>query len=258
MKLPYIGLGTWELREEECTRIVQLALELGYRHVDTAYSYRNHAAIGKAIKGYDRNGLYITSKIAIEEEVDLTNIDESVQKACERALKELSTDYLDLYLIHAPYQGYPLEEIFSAMERLIDQGKVDKVGVSNYTTHHLKDLKRVGYTPFANQVEYHPYLNQEELFGYCLENQIKLVSFRSFGKGKLLNEEPTFDHLGIKYNKSAAQVILRWLIQKGIPAIPKASSEKHLKENLDVFDFSLTETEMSLLDGMNRNQRYCR
>lgn len=257
MELPQIGLGTWDLRGEECTKVVQLALSVGYRHIDTAYIYDNHEAIARAIQGFDRSKLFITSKLAVNEQIDMTNPELSVQKACERALRELKIAFLDLYLIHSPDRSFPLETIFQSMEKLIAQGKVSKVGVSNYTIHHLQDLTR-GNHPFANQIEFHPYLNQQTLLDYCRAHQIKVISYRPFGKGKLLKEEPVFNAIGSKYHKTGAQVILRWLIQKEIAVIPKASSEDHLKENLDVFDFSLSPDEMFTLDHLDQNKRYCR
>jgi 2,5-diketo-D-gluconate reductase B len=257
MDLPQIGLGTWELRGEECTKVVKLALELGYQHIDTAHIYQNHQAIKKAVKGYDRNKLYITSKIALQEQVSVAKPRESVKNACEHALRELGMDYLDLYLIHRPDPGFPLDEIFLAMEDLIAHGKIVKAGVSNYNVHYLQDLHKAGCTPFANQVEFHPYLYQKELLNYCNRYRIKLISFRPFGKGKLLREEPLFHAIGEKYNKTGAQVILRWLIQKEIPVIPKASSKKHLLENLELFDFSLTKSEMRQLDSLHKDKRYC-
>ena len=258
MELPEIGLGTWELRGDECTRAVQLALELGYRHIDTAHLYQNHRAIQKAIAGFDREKIYITSKLSLEEQVNPADIERSVQKACEQALRELGVDFLDLYLIHAPNRQYPLNEIFMAMQRLADVGKIHKAGVSNYNMHHLEDLRHFGCTPFANQVEFHPCLNQKELLDYCRSHQIKLIAFRPFGKGKMLSEEPLFDLIGAKYQKSGAQVILRWFVQKKIPVIPKASSIQHLRDNLEVFDFVLTEKEMAQLDALDQQKRYCR
>ncbi len=258
MELPEIGLGTWDLRGHECTKVVRLALDLGYRHIDTAHLYENHEAVAEGIKGNDRNGIYITSKLALSEQVDPHKPELSVEKACHRALKELKTDYLDLYLIHAPDRTFPLEAIFGAMEKLVAQKKVRRVGVSNYTVHHLQDLEKAGYRPFANQVEFHPYLNQQALLDYCDAHEIKLISYRPFGKGKLLSEESLFSRIGARHGKSGAQVILRWLVQKEIPVIPKASSERHLKDNLEVFDFSLTREEMAQLDGLDKNKRYCR
>lgn len=257
MELPLIGLGTWELRGVECTRVVQSALDLGYQHLDTAHIYENHQAIRKAIQGRDRTRLYLTSKIAAGDQVNPANVKDSVRKACEQALQELGTDYLDLYLIHFPNRAVPLEQVFLSMEALREEGKIIRAGVSNYTIHHLEDLRKAGGKPFANQVEFHPYLDQKELLDYCRAHQIRLISFRSFGKGKLLKEEPLFDAIGSKYHKTGAQVILRWLIQQEIAVIPKTTSPKHLKQNLEIFDFSLTEEEMKKLSDLNQNKRYC-
>jgi len=258
MKLPLIGLGTWNLKGEECIKAVRLAWELGYRHFDTAHVYQNHEAVGKAIEGFPRDQMYITSKIALEEQMDPKHVDRSVQNACERALQELGLDYLNLYLIHSPNRSFPLDQIFQSMQRLMEQGKVQQVGVSNYTVHHLEDLAKAGFTPFANQVEFHPYLYQESLLDYCRSHQIQLISYRPFGIGVLLKEEPLFDQIGRKHQKTGAQVILRWLIQKDICTIPKASSRKHLEENLQIFDFTLLESEVSALDRLHRGKRYCK
>lgn len=258
MRLPLIGLGTWDLRGEECARVVRLALELGYRHIDTAYIYQNHQAIRSALQGFSRDQVYLTSKLALEEQVDIGRIGGSIQSACENALQELGVDYLDLYLIHSPNRSFPLDRVFQSMNRLIEQGKVRKIGVSNYTARHLKDLEKTGLVPFANQVEFHPYLYQKELLEVCRSNHIQLISYRPFGKGKLLKEEPLFDQMGSRYKKTGAQVILRWLIQKEICVVPKASSQQHLEENLDIFDFTLTDEEMSTLDKLHRGKRFCR
>lgn len=260
MDIPLIGLGTWNLRGEECVNVVQNALEVGYRHIDTAHVYENHQAIAKGIFNaqIDRNQLYITSKLAINEQVDPDNIDLSIDQACDKALEELNTTYLDLYLIHAPNRSYPLDRIFKSMQRLIGKKKVRQIGVSNYTIHHLQDLAEAHGHPYANQVEFHPYLNQRDLLSYCRLHQIKLVSFRPFGKGKLLSEEPLFAAIGAEYGKSGAQVILRWLIQKEIPVIPKASSVIHLRENFEVFDFNLSPEEMHKIDSIHQSKRYCR
>ncbi len=257
MQLPQIGLGTWELRGKECVKAVKLALELGYRHIDTAHVYENHEAIQEVLEGFDRKKLYITSKIAVDVQVDTESPEKSVKKACERALKELGTDYLDLYLIHWPDRNFPLDRVFQTMLDLAEEGKILKAGVSNFNIHHLEDLRKAGAVPFANQVEFHPLLNQKELFDYCQKAQIQLISFRPFGKGKLLKEDKRFDLLGRKYGKTGAQVILRWLIQKGIPVIPKASSEEHLRENLQIFDFALEPEEMAAIESYHQNKRYC-
>jgi diketogulonate reductase-like aldo/keto reductase len=257
MHIPPIGLGTWELRGKECTEIVKEALELGYRHIDTAHSYENHRAIQEGMEGYERGDLFLTSKIALEEEVEKKAITASVEKACSRALRELGTDYLDLYLIHWPYEDFPLEEIYSSLEKLVQQGKAKRVGVSNFGIRFLDRLRKVGLHPSANQVEFHPYLYQKELLDYCLRHHIQLIAYRPFGKGKLLREEPLFKTLGEEYGKTGAQVVLRWLFQMGIPAVPKASSAKHLKENLEIFDFELSAAEMKKIGALHKNKRYC-
>lgn len=255
-KIPEIGLGTWDLRGSECTKAVKHALEMGYRHIDTAHVYENHGAIAKGIAGFDRHELFITSKISLENQLDPKHVEQSVEKACDLALKELKTDYLDLYLIHWPDAGLPIAAAFKTMEYLIDKGKINKAGVSNFTIHHLEDFRKEGCWPAANQVEFHPYLYQKDLLEYCKAHKIQLVAYRPFGKGKLLGE-PLLGKIGEAHGKTGAQVVLRWLIQHGIPAIPKASSEEHMRANLAIFDFKLSDAEMQQLNALNRNERFC-
>ncbi len=244
--IPLIGLGTYLLKGEEGTRTVRYALELGYRHIDTAHVYENHLAIHKAIKDFPREQLYITSKMLLEQG--------SAFDTCDLALKELGIDYLDLYLIHWPDHAFPMRKTGEEMMELKAKGKIKEWGVSNFNEHHLEDLK---LPVFANQVEFHPYLYQKKLLDYCLAHQIKLVAYRPFGKGELL-KDPLFGDIGKKYNKTGSQVILRWITQKHIPVIPKASSMKHLKENLHIFDFELSDEDLATIDNLNRNQRFCK
>lgn len=257
LPLPRIGLGTWDLRGEDCVKAIQMALDLGYRHIDTAHLYQNHQEVARAIRGFDRKKLFITTKLDIGEQVDPKNPEISVQKACEKVLRELNTDYVDLYLIHYPDRNFPLDSIYRSMVKLIEQKKILRAGVSNYTIHHLQDLANAGYVPFVNQVEFHPYLNQQALLDYCRSHKIELMSYRSLGKGKLLSEDPIFVTIGTKYHKTGAQVLLRWLIEKGISVIPKASSAEHLRENIEIFDFSLASEDMATLDSLDKKKRYC-
>jgi len=257
MELPLIGLGTYKLLDSKCTDVIKLALELGYKHIDTAFVYENHQAIGKGLKGVPRSSFFLTSKLSLSNQIDVKDLKGSVYKACQNALKELDTDYLDLYLIHVPNLDYPILDVFYEVQRLSEKGVIKHPGVSNYTIPLLKNLISQGLHPFANQVEFHPYLNQKELLDYCNGYNIKLISYRSFGKGELLDDEPLFDKIGAKYNKTGAQVILRWLYEKNIPTIPKASSKKHLKENLDILDFSLSQEENKEIDSLNKDKRYC-
>jgi 2,5-diketo-D-gluconate reductase B len=257
MKLHLIGLGTWHLKGHECTQIVKHALELGYRHIDTALNYENHEAIQKGIHHFDRSQLYITSKVALDQHLDPNNLLDSVEESCDLALKQLGTDYLDLYLIHWPLRKFPLSEIFRRMEDLVRKGKIKKAGVSNFNSHHIQDLLTDGCKPFANQVEFHPYLYQKELWEYCKLQHIQLIAYRPFGKGVLL-EDPILQKIAAHHNKNASQVILRWLIQKEIPTIPRTASKEHLAENIAIFDFSLSDDEMEKIDKLNQNQRFCK
>lgn len=256
LKIPLIGLGTYKLLGDDCVKVIKEALEIGYRHFDTAHVYENHKAVGKGLKGSDREQLFITSKLSIDQ-VDDKKITESVNKACERALNELGMDYLDLYLIHWPDHKRPLVEIFRAVQGLVERGKVRHVGVSNYTIHHMQDLLDAQLRIECNQVEFHPFLYQKELLEFCNKHEICLEAHRTFGKGKLLEVEPLFEEIGKKYGKSGAQVILRWCVQRNIPVIPKASTKKRLEENWAIFDFVLSEKEMGMLDRLNKNHRYC-
>ncbi len=256
MDIPILGLGTYDLRNKECTKIVQEALKVGYRHIDTAQVYGNHKAIGKGLQGFERSELFVTSKFLLEQ-INPKKAETSVQKACNRALKELGLEYLDLYLIHWPDRTFPISEVLKTMEALVSAGKVRHIGVSNFTVHHLKDLHRDGCRPEANQVEFHPYLYQKPLLEYCRRHKIQLIAYRPFGKGKLL-KDALLKELGDQHQRSPAQIILRWLVQHKIPTIPKASSIEHLKENFAIFDFALSHAEMQKLDSLHRNLRFCK
>lgn len=255
MQIPLIGLGTYNLSGEEGAKIIRLALDIGYRHIDTAHAYGNHRDIKKGIKEFERSKLFITSKFTLEQ-IDLNNIAASVEESCDLALKELDIDYLDLYLIHWPNHELPLAKIFKAIEKLVEKGKIRKAGVSNFNEHHLSDLLKAGCIPSFNQIEFHPFLYQKSLLSFCNKHTIQIVAYRPLGKGQLI-KEPLFEKIGHKYKKNSAQVILRWIVQKGIPAIPKASSEKHLRENFEIFDFNLSSEEMQQIDALNRNERFC-
>jgi 2,5-diketo-D-gluconate reductase B len=253
--LPLLGLGTWLLKGKECTDAVHSALEMGYKLIDTAHAYENHTEIAKALKGFKREGFFLTSKFWLDQ-VDDAHVSTSIEKACKQALKELHVDYLDLYLMHWPDRKRPLEKMVSAMLELQKKGWVRAIGVSNFTIHHLQDLLDAGLQVQVNQVEFHPYLYQKELWDFCKKHQIVLQSYRPLGKGTLVEEEP-FVKLAKKHHRTPAQIILAWLMQKKIPVITKSSSKKHLQENLEAQNLSLTPEEMKILDHLNKNQRFC-
>lgn len=252
-EIPLIGLGTYLLEGSRCRSSIKEALKIGYRHFDTAFAYHNHKEVGEAIARFNRDELFITSKFFLDR---LTHKEGSVEAICDQALKELNLDYLDLMLIHWPDQNYPMSEVFAELWKMVEKGKVRQPGVSNFTEHHLQDLYNDGLEVPYNQVELHPYLTQKKLLSFCRANGTRVIAFRPFGKGALVHEE-TLGQIGSKHGKTATQVILRWLIQQEIPVIPKASSENHIRENFDVSDFQLDESEMRAIDGLNRDFRFC-
>lgn len=248
--IPCFGLGTWQLEGKACEQAVKTALQLGYSHIDTAEIYGNQKEIGKAIKDFDRSKLFITSKVWID---NLRFAD--VLKACNSTLKDLQTDYLDLYLIHWPNKKIKLKETFSALKYLIDEGKVKSAGVSNFTIKHIEDALTVSEIPIVcNQVEFHPYLYQMELLDFCKSKKIVLTAYSPLGRKKVL-EDKTIVEISKKYGKTPAQICLNWVLQKGIVAIPKASGKQHLLENLGALSFELKKEDIQKIDSIKKTER---
>ena len=251
-EMPVLGLGTWPLKGAECTEVVKKALQLGYRHIDTAADYENHKDIGRALQesGLERSELFITSKVS---RGDL-RYDDFLQ-AAERILIELAVDYLDLLLIHWPNKEIPLEETLRAMARLKEEGKVRSLGVSNFTEAHIR--KAMDIFPdliSVNQVEFHPYLYQKGLLDFCRAHDIVLTAYSPLAQGKIFRDD-RIRVLTEKYGFSAAQLVLKWLLEKGIVVIPKASSPGHLKDNLDVLNLEIGPEVLAELDNMDENLR---
>ncbi len=251
LEIPVLGLGTWELTGSTCEEIVEEALILGYRHIDTAEAYGNEERIGRALDAaaVDRDELFITSKVFR----DNLRADE-VAHACRASLDRLGTDYLDLYLIHWPNPEVPLEETVNALKQLVVDDLVRGWGVCNFTASHLTGLTPLG-RPATNQVELHPYLVQDELDRACWKRGIPITAYSPLGRGRLADDE-VLGEIGGSHGKTAAQVALRWSIQRGRIVIPKASSRPHLVENLDVFDFELGDDELDRIDGLDRGVRF--
>lgn len=246
VRIPKIGLGTWQNTGTECSKTVEAALDAGYRHIDTAQAYDNEQAVGDGIAqaDIDRENIFLTTKVW------RSNLRyEDVLESVHESLDNLHVDYVDLVLIHWPHPRIPLEETLEALSELHDEGVVKSIGVSNFTRSQLEEARRISEPPIvANQVLYHPYTDQSELQQYCAANGLALTAYSPLARGDVLSEE-TLERIGRQYDKSAAQVALRWLIQQeGVVAIPKASSKSHLEQNLDVFDFSLTDAEMAQID----------
>ena len=247
-KVPALGLGTWRLSGEECRRAVERALTLGYRHIDTAQMYRNEDEVGKGMQssGVNREEVFLTTKVW-PSDFSYKRIIETTRES----LKRLRTDRVDLLLMHWPSQGVPLEETLSAMRELQEEGSVRHIGVSNFPPSMVEDATRHAEI-FCNQVEYHPYQAQDDLLEQAKEMDYLLTAYRPLSKGTILNDE-TLQEIAEAHVKTPAQVALRWLIQQEkVAAIPKATSEDHLKSNLDVFDFELSEEEMERIFGLSR------
>ncbi|WP_409276038.1 aldo/keto reductase [Neobacillus sp. SCS-31] len=256
VKMPWFGLGVYKVQEgDEVIRAVKAAIKNGYRSIDTAAVYKNEEGVGKAINealeenGLSREGLFITSKVWNSDQGY-----ESTLEAYETSLKKLGLDYLDLYLIHWAVKG-KYKETWRALETLYKEGRVKAIGVSNFHIHHLEDLlKDAEIKPMINQVEYHPQLAQRELHAFCREQGIQLEAWSPLAHGKLLENE-TLKEIAGKYNKSVAQVILRWDLQNKVVTIPKSIKEHRIIENAAIFDFEVSQDDMEKINSLNEDRR---
>lgn len=294
---PALGLGTWKIPLERTPDIISTAVQLGYRHLDCACDYGNEAAVGAGLERVfrqtpcRREELWITSKLW-----NTYHDPRHVRAACERSLRDLGVDYLDLYLVHFPIAlefvpfdlryppGWfhdpkaaapalqpariPIAETWGAMEELVRAGLVKQIGVCNFGTSLLRDLlSSARVRPSVLQVELHPYLTQEKLLRYCRLEKIAVTAFSPLGApsyfslGMAKPEESALDHrtvhaIAVRLGRTPAQVILRWGLQRGTAIIPKTANVNRLKENLEVFDFALSSADMMALSGLNQNRRF--
>uniref|UniRef100_UPI00313CEABB aldo/keto reductase n=2 Tax=Bacillus sp. OTU2372 TaxID=3043858 RepID=UPI00313CEABB len=254
VKMPWLGFGVFKVQEgEEVVNSVKTALEVGYRSIDTAAIYQNEEGVGKAIaeSNVPREELFVTTKVWNGDQGY-----ESTLAAFQTSLNKLGLDYLDLYLIHWPVPSKGLYvETWKALEKLYKDGRVRAIGVSNFNVNHLEDLlANCEIKPMVNQVEYHPVFNQKELHDFCKKNEIQLEAWSPLMQGSLLND-PVLVEIANKYNKSTAQVILRWDIQTGVVTIPKSIKPHRIAENADIFDFELTQEDLNQISTLNQNQR---
>ncbi|MCU4924568.1 aldo/keto reductase [Halobacteria archaeon AArc-dxtr1] len=241
--IPVLGFGTARMTGEECRRAVEAALEVGYRHIDTAQMYDNEAAVGDAIAAsdVDREDVWVTTK------VNTGNLAaEAVRESTRRSLDRLGLSTADLLLIHAPRPHTPVSETIGAMNELQADGAVAHIGVSNFSRDQLDRAREHSETPIVtNQVKYHPYHHQDDLLEYCAENGICLTAYSPLAEGAVPGDD-RLAAIGESHGKSAAQVALRWLLQQpAVAAIPKAASREHIETNADVFDFELSNDEMA-------------
>ncbi len=255
VKIPSIGFGTWQAQDgEESYNATLAALKCGYKHIDTAAVYGNEESIGKAIKdsGIDRKELFITTKLwngvrGYNETIEAFNI----------SMNKLGLDYVDLYLIHWPnplkYRNNWQEmnkESWRAMEHLVEAGKIKAIGVSNFLVHHLEELfKTAKIKPTVNQIKLFPGLNQQEVVDYCKNKNVLLEAYSPFGTGKIF-DSPELKVLALKYNKSIAQICVRYSLQKGFLPLPKSVTPSRIVENKEVFDFELSNEDMEILNNL--------
>jgi 2,5-diketo-D-gluconate reductase A len=249
VEMPILGFGVFQVTDlAECERSVLDAINTGYRLIDTAASYRNEEAVGNAVKssGVRREELFITTKLWIQ-----SNGYEGTKRAFEASLKKLQLDYLDLYLIHQPYGDVHGE--WRAMQELYQEGKVRAIGVSNFHPDRLMDLIiHNEVVPAINQVETHPFQQQIETQQFLQENNVQIQSWGPFAEGKNnLFQNELLLSIGSKYGKTIAQVVLRWLIQRGVVAIPKSVRKERMEENFNIFDFSLSAADMEAIKTLD-------
>ena len=252
LSIPSIGLGTWELRGRKCRRVVREALELGYRHIDTAAMYENESEVGSGIvdSGVDRKEVLLTTKINT---IEVNN--EGIVDAFHKSLSDLKTDYVDLLLIHWPTFSTSLGDMLEIMYGIKESQKARAIGVSNFNTTLLNECARLGFEDiYCNQVEYHPFLSQEILLKKMNEMDVIPVAYCPICRGDVAKDSVIIE-LSEKYNKTPAQVTLRWLIQQQSVAIPKTAKLERLKENIDIYDFEIDDQDMTRIHSLARGQR---
>ena len=255
VQIPVIGLGTWQTPDDETGyQAVLSALQLGYRHIDTAQGYRNEDIVGRAVKDSDipREEIFITSKL-----VNPNHGYDKTMRSFEGTLEQLGTDYVDLFLIHWPN---PLQyrktwqqtnaETWKAFEELYRAGKIRAIGVSNFRQHHIDEImKTAEIAPMVNQIRLCPGETQDELVAYCKERNILLEAYSPLGTGQIF-KVPEMQALAEKYQKSIAQICIRWSLQMGFLPLPKSVTAERIRENMDVFGFGLSEDDVRLIAGL--------
>lgn len=252
IEMPQFGLGVYKMTAPQQTvEAISYALKVGYRAIDTAAIYANESETGEAVRhsGIPREDLFITSKVWNDDQgYDAT------LRAFETSLRKLNLEYLDLYLTHWPVSA-TYEETYKAIERLYDEKLIRSTGVSNHHQHHLeKILVKANVPPMVNQIEVHPLLSQVPLRTFCQDNGIAVTSWSPLARGQLLNDT-TLLNIGEKHGKTAAQVIIRWHLQNNLIVIPKSVTPERIQENSEVGDFVLTNEDMEMIDGLNKDER---
>ncbi len=253
VEMPYYGLGVYLSEDgQEVINAVKWALDAGYRHIDTAAVYKNEVGVGQGIResAVDREDIFVVSKVW-----NSSQGYDSTLKAFDKSLKRLDMDYLDLFLVHWPVAG-KYKDTWRALETLYKEKRVRSIGVSNFLQHHLEDLlTEAEIVPMVNQMEFHPFLVQQSLLDYCAEHKIQYEAWSPMMQGKIFGMD-ILKELSAKYNKTIAQIVLRWDLQKGVITIPKSSKKERILGNADIFDFELSSEDVAYLDSLDRGQRF--
>lgn len=250
-EIPALGFGTWKLTGDKCTEAVKNALEIGYRHIDTADMYGNHSEVNKGIKesGIAREEIFLTTKIPPH---DLSP--DSVKNNCKHYLQELGVEYIDLFLIHWPNNKYPIGETLKAMEELKKEGLIISFGVSNFTIHHLRDAQEAGFEVVNNQVEMHVGFAQKELREYCNSNKIIMTAYSPLARGEGLDNNILVE-IAKAHNATPAQIALAWINASGVVAIPKSADKARIKENFESQNITLSKEEIEKIDSIPEGGR---
>ncbi|KAL2611203.1 hypothetical protein R1flu_022895 [Riccia fluitans] len=248
VEIPMLGLGVWQASPKETVEAVSVALKNGYRHIDTACLYENEAAVGKAVResGIPREEIFVTTK--------LWNSDHGYQRclrAFETSLRELGLDYVDLYLVHSPMAVNQRLDTWRAMEQILKSGKAKSIGVSNYGIQHLQELfSNCKVRPSCNQVELHPFNTRTELVSFCEKEGIVLQAYSPLTQGRKLRHRGLVE-IAKQYNKSPAQIMIKWCLQKNFVVLPKSTTPSRIIENISVFDFEISREDMAKLDSFD-------
>ena len=249
VKMPMLGYGVYQVSKEECERCVLDALKVGYRHIDTAQAYFNEEEVGTAIQksGIPREEIFVTTKVWIENYGY-----ENAKKSLEVSMQKLKTDYIDLVLLHQPFSDY--YGAWMALEELYGEGKIKAIGISNFYADRMVDIASFNNVkPMVNQMETHIFNQQKELKKWADKYGIQLEAWGPFGEGRQgIFDNPVVGKIGEKYGKTAAQVMLRWNIQRGVVVIPKSVHIERMKENFDIFDFCLTDGDMAEIAALDK------
>ncbi|SDS03667.1 aldo/keto reductase [Bradyrhizobium canariense] len=246
-KIPAIGLGTWELRGRACARLVEQALRLGYRHIDTAQVYENEREVGDGLRasGIKRDDVFVTTKVWTTHFAP-----NDLERSAKESLSKLHLSEVDLLLLHWPNPRVPLQETLGALAHVKKFGLARHIGVSNFTVALIEEAVAACSEPLVcDQVEFHPYLDQTKVLEACAQNGMAVVAYSPVAKGRIKNDR-TLARIGQAHGKTGAQVSLRWLVQQNVSAIPRTSRVERLSENIDIFDFELSDEQMRQISAM--------